>query len=229
MTIQDVRSHRCGASEFYKRYVPKKQIGEAVKEPLKLRDLMSIGSQYGNERSNYAVGLALACVNEFLSEYHRKDMPNEEVRFKIAQRIVAEYPDYSVCDLKCFSTMLTSGRLPTYSAGGENLGLIVLDLPHVMEKFRVYDGKRPGVVLAGYTSNESTCRERAFTPWQQTHLLDGTEWDFSMPYPGYDDQGDAMTNALAYWREDGFRKDERDEAAINKIIAKTKQSIIYIR
>ena len=227
MTINDIISHRLSAREFYQT-IPTVPIAEAAKEPLKLSDLTNRQEAVDGFQTSFAVALVRACLDSIIAQYKRKDIMAIADRMKLAGRVVKEYPYFSVKDLRTFDNMLINSRLPTIGSGGrEDYDIIMMDAPHFMNKLRVYDQKRPRVDLTPYQPKST--EGRAFTPWQQTHLLDGTEWDFTQPYPGYDDQGDAMTNALAYWREDGFRKDERDEAAINKIIAKTKQSIVYIR
>ena len=226
MTINDIISHRLSAREFYQS-IPSVPIAEAVKEPLKLGDLTDRQEAVDGFQTTFATALVRACLDNIIAQYKRKETMSIADRMKLAERIVGEYSYFTVKDLRTFDNMLINSRLPTIGSGGkEDYDIIMMDAPHFMSKLRVYDQKRPRVDLTPY--QPQSANERAFTPWQQTHLLDGTEWDFRTPYPGYDDQGDAMTNALVYWREERFRKDERDRAAIESICAKIKQSIVYI-
>lgn len=216
MTIKDIQSHRYSATQFYDMLV-RTSIVEAQKEPLKLAQLCELTTTYKDNRITYAEGLIIACAQS-IERYYRFRRPMEdEDKLELASRVLSEYSHYSVNDLKCFETMLISANLPTIGSNGrEEYELVAIDVPHIMAKLKIYDQKRP------YRSEmqkvqQDICPHCELTLWKQTHLLDGTEYDFRVPYGESEPRGDAVENAMRYWFEDEFKPDERDEKAIDAI------------
>ena len=212
MTVEDILSHRYNAGEFYESHIPRvASIAEAGKEPLKLKSLDWPIALTNGQTVSYAAGVALACVNSILGRYKRKEPMSDEERIYLAETIAQEFGHYSVCDLKCFETMLVGGRLPTYSNGEVEYELIAIDIPHLMGKLRAYDRLRPsGSLTPGVMQKPPDARP--LTDWQRGHLLDGSEFAFA-----------SEAECERYWRGLPDKDDARDQAAVAAIVERVRK------
>ena len=103
-----------------------------------------------------------------------------------------------------------------------------MDESSILGKLRVYDKMRPtGTVYVG-NSPQTVIPLRPLTDEQKTHLLNGMEYDFAVPYEdwvqGYTKpSGDPRRNCERYWRAPAdYKNDEYDKEAIDRIMAKVK-------
>ena len=215
MTTNDIISHRLGATAFYKS-LPVVSITEAAKEPLKLADLQQIATRVklpSGNFSDYCVGVCFACIQDLLSKFARKTKPEFRETEYIALQMSNKFAYWSVLDLPSFVDMAVGARIPSVKFGLIEYEMTVLDIPGILGKVESYDKMRPNKeALQG----NSPMKAQALQPIQKEHyhqLLDGTPYDFSVPYEDYVQgycakNGDPRVNAERYWRTKPQATDE---------------------
>ena len=220
-----------GIRRFYDKALPHVEIREAVKEPLQLRTLSEQKSRITHSSGksiDLATGLILACIKSIEDKYRNRNKLTEADEFYLSDVFKREFAHWTVTDLKCFEDMLVGARLPTTSYGETMYEMQTVSIPNLWGKARVYDGMRPTGTVYGGNSPPTVIPLRPLTDEQKTHLLNGMEYDFAVPYEdwkqGYSKpSGDPVRNAERYWRAPAdYKNDEFDKEAINAIMAKVK-------
>ena len=202
----DILSHRYGAREFY-RLLHATTIAEAAKEPLKLSDLTTMDNKVTVPSGNklpFGQALCYVCICDLLSFYRRRTPMVEADKEYIAQQIMLLYTDWSVLDLPTFVSMVVSAKVPTIRLGEMEYILTLADIPSIMGKLEAYDRMRPNPQLLQGSSPAKQV-VKPLTDYQLTHLIDGTPYDFKVPYDDYvhgyvTPSGDPQRNAELYWR-----------------------------
>ena len=224
---EDILAHRYSARQFYQR-LRATTIVEAYKEPLRLRDIATMPNRVTLPSGNvvpFCQALCYVCVNHLLSFFRRKSPMNESDKEYIAERMMIQYPNWSVLDLPTFVTMVIGSRVPTVRMGETEYELVLIDIPNIMAKLEAYDRMRPHPeTLQGNSPNVQT--QRPLTEYKLHHLIDGTPYDFAVPYEdfvqGYTTpSGDPRINAERYWNSrPNYGNDQIDTALIDRVCAK---------
>ena len=214
MTTNDIISHRLGATAFYQS-LQATTIAEASKEPLKLADLQLMPTRVplpsGNP-SDYCVGVCFACILDLLSKYNRRVKPdNDSIEYMAKQ--MSQFSDWSVLDLPTFVDMCIKARIPTLRGGSPEYELFMLDIPSILGKAEVYDKMRPNPQALQGSSPMMPAEQKPIKPEHYHELIDGTPYDFSVPYEDYVQgycakNGDPRVNAERYWRTKPQATDE---------------------
>ena len=215
MNVQDIRQHRWGTQDFYNN-LHATTIAEASKEPLKIGDLEDIkknGALPSGKIVTYKVGVCYQCVNHLLSFYNRKRALSEQEKEYIAERISEHYRNWSVLDLPTFVQMAVDSRLPTTRLGETEYELVYIDIPNIMGKLGSYDNMRPNTLALQGNSPAKALSLQPIRPEHYDMLLDGTPYDFSVPYEDYVQgysapSGSPTVNAERYWRGTPHNGDE---------------------
>ena len=207
MTLNDILSGKKAARVFYAE-LHGTTITEAAKEPLKLRDVATIGGRTvlpTSEPVDYATALCFVCLQTLMGRFARKYKPDESAIAYMAKQMTSRYLDWSVLDLPTFVDMCLCSRIPSVRLGETEYELVTLDIPSIMSKVEGYDKMRPNALAL---QGNSPAKAPALQPIKSKHygmLMDGTPYDFSVPYEdfvqGYSTpSGDPKINAERYWR-----------------------------
>lgn len=221
-----------GMRKFYDR-LPHVTIREAVKEPLTLKQLTEhahkIPLHSGTKSIDMSTALLYCAIEQIEHKYRGRSKLTEADRFDLADTMRDDFSHWSVADVKCFVDMLVGCRLPTNTFSGTPIyDMPFVDAICVLGKARVYDGMRPTGTVYGGNSPQTVIPLRPLTDEQKTHLLNGMEYDFAVPYEdwkqGYSKPGgDPQRNCERYWRAPAdYKNDEYDREAIDRIMAKRK-------
>ncbi len=207
MTLNDIRSGRKAARAFYAE-LRGTTITEAAKEPLKLREVASMGDRPilpTGEPVDYATALCFVCLQTLVGKFARKYKPDESAIAYMAKQITSRYLDWSVLDLPTFVDMCLCSRIPSVRLGETEYELVTLDIPSIMSKVEGYDKMRPNTQALQGSSPAKTPALQQIKPEHYGELMDGTPYDFSVPYEyfvqGYSTpSGSPTVNAERYWR-----------------------------
>ena len=238
MTTNDFLSKRMAVSEFYRQYLKPNgaKIAEASKEPLKLRDMEKLqhaATLPTKEPKVVRCGTALCyyCLEDLISRYTRPTKPSKEDVAFMAKIMMEKFDDWSVIDLPTFVNEVTLSRIPSLYGNHTDYALLVLDFSGIMGKVESYDQMRPNkAALQG----SSPLKAPGLQPIQKEHyhqLLDGTPYDFSVPYEDYvqgysTPSGSPIVNAERYWRSQQDKNDEHDQRFFINSPAFTGTSIV---
>lgn len=215
MTLNDILSGKKAARVFYNE-LRGTTITEAAKEPLKLRDVATIGGRTvlpTSEPVSYATALCFVCLQTLMGRFSRKYKPDDSALAYMAKQMSSRYLDWSVLDLPTFVDMCLCSRIPSMRLGEIEYELVALDIPSIMSKVESYDKMRPNTqALQG----NSPAKAHALQTIQSEHygmLMDGTPYDFSVPYEDYvqgysTPSGSPTVNAERYWRGTPHNGDE---------------------
>ena len=199
---------------------------------MKLDDLRKINKLMtlpNKSQVDYSVALCDACISSIDLRYRRKNLLTEDDKQYIAERMSAKFKYWSVCDLKCFEDMLIGARLPSVRCGQTEYELTMINIPNLLSKAEVYDKMRPSSESLQGNSPQKEVPVRPLTAWHRNHLLDGSAYDWSVPYEDWkrgrtQARGDPDANSERYWREVVDQKnDEYDRAAVEAIVERVKR------
>ena len=207
MTLNDILSGKKAARVFYNE-LRGTTIAEAAKEPLKLRDVATIGGRTvlpTSEQVSYATALCFVCLQTLMGRFARKYKPDDSALAYMAKQMTSRYLDWSVLDLPTFVDMCLCSRIPSVRLGETEYELVALDIPSIMSKVESYDKMRPNALAL---QGNSPAKAPALQPIKSKHygmLMDGTPYDFRVPYEDYvqgysTPSGSPTVNAERYWR-----------------------------
>ena len=116
MTLNDIISKRIAIKEFYFRYLMNMgtSIAEASKEPLKLREVASMGSRPilpTGEPVDYATAMCFVCLQTLVGKFSRRNKPIDAEIAYMAKQMGSRYLDWSVLDLPTFVDMCLCSRI----------------------------------------------------------------------------------------------------------------------
>ena len=215
MTLNDIRRGKKAARVFYAE-LRGTTITEAAKEPLKLREVASMPDRPvlpTSEPVDYATALCFICLQTLVGRFARKYKPDEAALAYMAKQMTSRYLDWSVLDLPTFVDMCLCSRIPSVRLGETEYELVTLDIPSIMSKVEGYDKMRPNTLAL---QGNSPAKAPALQPVRPEHygmLMDGTPYDFSVPYEDYvqgysTPSGSRTVNAERYWRGTPHNGDE---------------------
>ena len=157
------------------------------------------------EPVNYATALCYICLQTLIGKYTRKNKPIEAEIAYMAKQMTSRYLDWSVLDLPTFVDMCLCSRIPSVRLGETEYELVALDIPSIMSKVESYDKMRPNALALQGNSPAKTPALRTIKSEHYGELMDGTPYDFRVPYEDYvqgysTPSGSPTVNAERYWR-----------------------------
>ncbi len=215
MTLNDILSGKKAARVFYAE-LRGTTITEAAKEPLKLREVASMGSRPilpTGEPVDYATAMCFVCLQTLVGKFSRRNKPIDAEIAYMAKQMGSRYLDWSVLDLPTFVDMCLCSRIPSVRLGVTEYELASIDIPTIMGKVESYDKMRPNTLAL---QGSSPAKAPALQPIKSEHygeLMDGTPYDFRVPYDRWVTgdripSGDPRVNAERYWRASPHNGDE---------------------
>ena len=209
MTLNDILSGKKAARVFYNE-LRGMTVTEAANEPLKLREVASIGGRTvlpTGEPVTYATALCFVCLQTLVGKYTRKNKPIEAELAYMAKQMSSRYLDWSVLDLPTFVDMCVCSRIPSLRLGATEYELASLDIPSIMGKVESYDKMRPNTqALQGSSPDKAPAMqpaEKPLTTWHLTHKMGGAEY----AWPDYE-------SARRYWKHQPNFDDPQEMAFI---------------
>ena len=209
MTLNDILSGKKAARVFYNE-LRGTTIAEAAKEPLKLRDVATIGGRTvlpTSEQVSYATALCFVCLQTLMGRFARKYKPDDSALAYMAKQMTSRYLDWSVLDLPTFVDMCICSHIPSLRLGATEYELASLDIPSIMGKVESYDKMRPNTqALQGSSPDKAPAMqpaEKPLTKWHLTHKMGGAEYH----WPDYE-------SAWRYWKHQPNFDDPQEMAFI---------------
>ena len=212
MTLNDIISKHIAIKEFYFRNLANMgtSIAEAYKEPLKLRDVQAwehLDMLPIREIKQVRPGEALCfyCLCNLIKRANRSKQPTPEDVAYMAGQMIKEYDDWSVLDLPTFVDKVINAQVASLIGGQMEYQLVTLDCLSIMGKVRAYNLMRPNALALQGNSPAKTPALRTIKSEHYGELMDGTPYDFRVPYEdfvqGYSTpSGSPTVNAERYWR-----------------------------
>ena len=184
MSINDILNGQKSAPQFYSQ-LRGTTLEAAAAEPWKLSVLRKSGVGLPPKQVlpsglivTYAGALCYYCLQELLSKYSRKYMPDEGALEYMAKQMATRFEDWSVLDLPTFVDMCLCSRIASLYNGGMEYQLVTLDIPNIMGKVEAYDRMRPARTQM-YTAPACPVRKPLKMKYKMTHKFGGVEYQWT--------------------------------------------------